>query len=262
MKLKLERPLVFFDLETTGLDTKTARIVEIAMIKVFPDKTNESFLTLVNPEIPIPKEVTDIHGINNFDVMDKPTFKEIAVDVLSVIKNCDLAGYNLISYDVPILINELQRADISYSTENIGMIDVMKIFKIKERRDLSSAYRFYCKKDLDGAHSALKDTQATLDVLMAQTEKYEDLPQTVEELQQFCNQTDDRYVDPDRKLKWEKDEAHFTFGKYRGQNLKDISKKDPEYLQWIIKQDFSNQVQTILQNALSGIYPEKKNTKK
>ena len=258
MKLNLERPLVFFDLETTGLDTKTARIVEIAMIKLFPDETTDSFLTLVNPEMTIPSEATDIHGINNIDVMDKPTFKEIAVDVVAVIKNSDLAGYNLASYDVPILINELQRADISYSIDNVNIVDVLKIFKLKERKNLSAAYRFYCQKELQDAHSALKDTQATLEVFSAQIKKYPDLPQTVEELHKFCNQPDDRFVDPDKKFKWEKNEACFTFGKYKGQLLSKTSKDDPEYLQWMLTQDFSNEVRNILRSALKGQFPEKK----
>jgi len=259
MKFNLERPLVFFDLETTGLDTKTARIVEIAMIKLFPDETTDSFLTLVNPEIAIPSAATNIHGINNIDVMDKPTFKEIAVDVVAVIKNSDLAGYNLASYDVPILINELQRAGISYSIENVKIVDVLKIFKLKERRNLSSAYRFYCQKKLHDAHSALKDTQATLEVFAAQIEKYSDLPQTVEELHKFCNQPDDRFVDPDKKFKWEKNEACFTFGKYKGQFLKNVVENDPEYLAWMVNQDFSDGVRNIIRSALKGQFPEKKN---
>ena len=257
MKLNLQRPLVFFDLETTGLDTKTARIVEIAMIKLFPDETTDSFLTLVNPEMSIPSDATDIHGINNIDVMDKPTFKEIAVDVLEVIKDSDLAGYNLASYDVPILINEIKRVGFSYSIDKVKLIDVFKIFKLKERRDLSAAFQFYCDKELEGAHSALKDTQATLEIFKAQTEKYPDLPQTVEELHKFCNQPDERFVDPDKKFKWKKNEACFTFGKYKGQLLSKTSKDDPEYLQWMLTQNFSNEVRNILRSALKGQLPEK-----
>jgi len=257
MKLKLERPLVFFDLETTGLDVKTTRIVEIALLKVYPDGRTESFLTLVNPEIPIPSEATQIHGINNFDVMDKPTFKEIAIDVFSIIKGCDLAGYNVVSYDVPILINELKRAGIEYSTENINLVDVFTIYKRKERRDLSAAYRFYCHKELEGAHSALKDTQATFEILKAQTEKYDDLPDTVADLHKFCNQQDDRYVDPDKKFIWQDDKACFTFGKYRGQILNKVARVDREYLEWMLTQDFSENVQSIIRSALNGEFPQK-----
>ncbi len=257
MKLNLDRPLVFFDLETTGLDTKTARIVEIAMIKLFPDQKTDSFLTLVNPEMPIPPDATNIHGINNFDVMDKPTFKEIAVDVISIIKNSDLAGYNLVSYDVPILKNELERADVSYSFENTKIIDVMTIFKLKERRDLSAAYRFYCQKELEGAHSALKDTQATLEIFKAQTITYSDLPEDIEGLHEFCNQRDNRFVDKDKKFKWINDEACFTFGKCKGQSLSKVSKDDTEYLEWMARQDFSDEVRNIISAALKGQFPEK-----
>jgi DNA polymerase III subunit epsilon len=257
MKLDLQRPLVFFDLETTGLDTKFARIVEIAMIRLLPDQTTDSFLTLVNPEMTIPTDATNVHGINNFDVLDKPTFKEIAVDVVSIIKDCDLAGYNLASYDVPILVNELERAGIFYSIENTKIIDVLTIFKQKERRDLSAAYRFYCKKELKDAHSALKDTQATLEIFKAQTERYADLPQDIEGLHKFCNQREKRFVDKDKKFKWIKDEASFTFGKYRGQPLSKVVKKDAEYLEWMATQDFSDEVRNIIRSALKGQFPEK-----
>jgi len=259
MKFNLERPLVFFDLETTGLDTKTARIIEIALIKLFPDNTTDSFLTLINPEMVIPKEATEVHGINNFDVMDKPTFKEIAVDVMSVIKDSDLAGYNIVSYDVPILLNEIKRAGLFYSIDNVKLIDVMKIFKLKERRDLSAAFRFYCDKELEGAHSALVDTQATLDIFKAQTEKYSDLPKNINDLHNFCNQRDERFVDAERKFRWEKNQACFTFGKFKGQPLSIVSKKDPEYLAWMANQDFSDEVRNIIRSALKGQFPEKKN---
>jgi len=189
--------------------------------------------------------------------MDKPTFKEIAVDVISIIKDSDLAGYNLASYDVPILMNELERADISYSIENTKIIDVMTIFKLKERRDLSAAYRFYCQKNLEGAHSALKDTQATLEIFKAQTERYADLPQDIEGLHKFCNQPDERFVDKDRKFKWIKDEACFTFGKFKGQPLSVVVKNDAEYLEWMANQDFSDDVRNIIRSALKGEFPKK-----
>ncbi|MDW7679565.1 MAG: 3'-5' exonuclease [bacterium] len=257
MKLRLERPLVFFDLETTGLDVKTARIVEIALLKIFPDKKNESFLTRVNPEIPIPSDATRIHGINNLDVMDKPTFREIATDVFAFIRNSDLAGYNLVSYDVPILINELNRAGIEYSTESVRFVDVLTIFRLKEKRDLSAAYRFYCNKQLEGAHSAFKDTQATFEILQAQAEKYPDLPLTVEELHQFCRQQDDRFVDVDRKFYWQNDYACFSFGRYKGHSLNKVATDDPDYLSWMLNQDFSIEVQTIIRSALKGSFPQK-----
>lgn len=255
--LKLERPLVFFDLETTHLDVNIARIVEIALVKLFPDETTESFLTRINPGIPIPIETTRIHGINNFDIMDKPTFREIAIDIQSFIKDCDLAGYNLISYDLPVLTNEFKRAGIGFPTEYVNIVDVMKIFKIRERRNLAAAYRFYCQKELEGAHSALKDTQATLEIFQAQIKRYSDLPNSIEGLHQFCNKKDERFVDNDKKFIWQDDEACFTFGKYKGALLKKVAESDAEYLSWMLGQDFSAEVEQIIRSALQGQYPVK-----
>jgi DNA polymerase-3 subunit epsilon len=261
MDIKLERPLVFFDLETTHLDVNIARIVEIALVKLFPDGMTESFLTRINPGIPIPAETTRIHGINNFDVMDKPTFREVAVDIYSFIKDCDLAGYNLIAYDLPILMNELRRAGIDFSTDNVYFVDVMTIFKQKERRNLTAAYRFYCQKELKDAHSALKDTQATLEIFQAQIKRYPDLPNNVEELHQFCNQRDERFVDNDKKFIWQDEEACFTFGKYKGSLLKKVAQNDAEYLTWMLGQDFSPEVQQIIRSALTGQFPVKEEPK-
>jgi len=256
--VELERPLVFFDLETTHLDVNIARIVEIAMVKLFPDKTTESFLTRINPEIPIPVEATQIHGINNFDVMDKPTFANIARDIYHFIEGSDLAGYNVIGYDLPILINEFKRVGIEYSTEGIHVVDVMTIFKTKERRNLAAAYRFYCQKDLTDAHSALKDIQATFDIFHAQLKRYPDLPTSVPELHQFCNQRDERFVDGNKKFEWRNNEACFTFGKYKGTPLQQVAKNDVDYLTWMLTQDFSTEVRRIIQAAINGNFPVKK----
>ena len=254
---KPERPLVFFDLETTHLDVNIAKIVEIALVKLFPDGKTESFLTRINPEIPIPRDATRIHGITNFDVMDKPNFKEVAADVYSFIKDCDLSGYNLINYDLPILIYEFKRAGIEFSKENFFILDVMTIFKIKERRNLAAAYRFYCQKDLEGAHSALKDTQATLEIFQAQMKRYPDLPNSVAELHQVCNQRDERFVDSDKKFVWQNEEACFTFGKYKGSPLKKVAENDAEYLTWMLESDFSPEVLCIIRTALNGQFPLK-----
>ncbi len=257
---KLERPLVFFDLETTHLDVNIARIVEIALVKLFPDGTSESFLTRINPEIPIPPDATRIHGINNFDVMDKPRFQEVAVDVHSFIKDCDLSGFNLINFDLPILVNEFKRAGIQFSRENVFIIDVMTIFKMRERRNLAAAYRFYCQKELEGAHSALKDTQATLEIFQAQLKRYPDLPNSVAELHQVCNQRDERFVDSDKKFIWQNEEACFTFGKYKGFPLRKVAENDAEYLTWMLGSDFSPEVLRIIRTALNGQFPLKAQT--
>lgn len=258
--MKLDRPIVFLDLETTHLDVSLARIVEIALVKLKPDATTESFLTRVNPQISIPADATEIHGINNFDVMDKPTFKELALDIYAYIQDCDLAGYNLIAYDLPILQNEFKRAGVEYATDKVSIIDVMKIFKRKEKRDLTAAYRFYCQKELEGAHGALKDTQATLDILLAQLQRYHDLPQDVAGLHKFCNARDSRYVDNDKKFIWTDNEACFTFGKYKGQSLRKVVKTDRDYLSWILQQNFSAEVIGIIRSALNGNFPVKTET--
>jgi DNA polymerase-3 subunit epsilon len=257
MNFELQRPIVFFDLETTHLDVNIARIVEIALIKLFSDATTESFLTRINPRIPIPVDATRIHGINNFDVMDKPVFPEVAIDIQSFIKDCDLAGFNLIAYDLPILINEFKRTGIDFSMENVYIIDVMTIFKMKERRNLSAAYRFYCLKELENAHSALKDTQATLEIFQAQMKRYPDLPGSVAELHQLCNKRDERFVDNDKKFIWQNEEACFTFGKYKGAPLRKVVKNDAEYLTWMLGSDFSQEVQQIIRSALNGQFPVK-----
>jgi len=257
MNFELERPMVFFDLETTHLDVNIARIVEIALVKLFHDGTTESFLTRINPGIPIPVDATRIHGINNFDVMDKPVFREVAVDIHSFIKDCDLAGFNLIAYDLPILINEFKRTGIDFSTENVYVVDVMTIFKMKERRNLSAAYRFYCQKELENAHSALKDTQATLEIFQSQIKRYPDLPRSVAELHQLCNQRDERFVDSDKKFIWQDGEACFTFGKYKGSPLRKVVKNDAEYLTWMLGSDFSPEVKQIIRSALNNHFPVK-----
>lgn len=259
MKLNFDfdRPIVFFDLETTGLDINTARIVEIAMLKVFPDGSRDSFLTRVNPGIPIPVEATKVHGINNFDVMDKPHFEEIAHDIKTIIDDSDMAGYNLVKYDLPILVNELKRAGIAYSTENVRVVDVFSIFKKMERRDLTAAYRYYCDKELVGAHSALKDTQATLEIFGAQLNRYNDLPRNMDDLHKFCDPRDERFVDMDKKFIWQNGEAAFTFGKFKGQLLRNVVKTDREYLAWMVQQEFSDEVLKIIGSALKGEFPVK-----
>lgn len=264
MKLNFEfdRPIVFFDLETTGLDVNTARIVEVALLKVFPDGTEDSFLTRINPGVPIPPDATKVHGINNFDVMDKPRFEEIASDIKMIIDDSDLAGYNLVSYDLPILINELKRAGLNFSTANVRVVDVFSIFKQMERRDLSAAYRFYCNKELIGAHSALKDTQATLEIFGAQLNRYSDLPRNMDDLHKFCDPRDERFVDRDKKFIWQNGEAAFTFGKFKGKLLRHVVKTDRDYLAWMVQQEFSDEILHIINSALNGEFPVKETGEK
>lgn len=238
MKLKLQRPLVVFDLETTGL-TFGDRIVELCFLKIHPDGSEETFTTRVNPEMPIPESSTEIHGITNDDVKECPTFKEIAPKLLEMIKGCDLAGFNSAKFDLPMLDEEFARVGILSNLAEVHHIDVQNIYHKLERRTLKAAYRFYCDKDLEDAHSAEADTRATYEVLLAQLEHYpEELTGEVPSLAAFSKMQEN--VDLAGKIiRNEKNEAIFNFGKYKGQRVLDVFKKDPGYYGWIKQSNFS-----------------------
>ena len=185
MELKLHKPICFFDLETTGIQVSKDRIVEISILKVFPNGNKESKTWLVNPEMKIPAETTAIHGISDEKVANEPTFKELAPIVYQMIKDCDLAGFNSDRFDIPLLAEEMLRAEIDFDMKNTVTVDVQTIFHKKEQRTLSAGYKFYCGKELDGAHSAAVDTNATYEILLAQLERYPDLDNTIKELSEF-----------------------------------------------------------------------------
>jgi DNA polymerase-3 subunit epsilon len=187
MKLNLEKPIVFFDLETTGVNIGTDRIVEISVLKVFPNGNKESKTWLVNPEIEIPQGATDVHGITNEQVVTEPTFKELAPKVNEMIAGCDLAGFNSNRFDIPLLAEELMRAGIDFDMKNRKAIDVQVIFHKKEQRTLSAGYQFYCGKELEGAHGAEADTNATYEILLAQLDKYDDIENSVAALSEFSS---------------------------------------------------------------------------
>lgn len=252
--LKLENPLVFFDLETTGTDTKTDRIVEISVIKIMPDGEREVKTRRVNPEMPIPPQSTEIHGITDQDVKDKPTFKKIAQSFYLYLENCNLAGYNIMKFDIDVLINEFKRAGIDFSIENRKIIDAFRIFSTKEPRDLSSALKFYCNKEMENAHSAEADTLATVDILEGQFKKYSDLPKDINELHKFCKGDN---IDLAGRFRWQNGEAVIKFGKNAGKPLKSIASENPGFLKWIISRDFEKDVKKIASDALEGRFPEK-----
>ncbi len=237
MKLQLNRPLVFFDLETTGLNIGRDRIVELSYYKLFPNGTSESKTWRINPEIPIPAESAAIHGITNEDVANEPTFKAIAPEFVKVITGCDLAGYNSNNFDVPMLAEELLRVGTNFDLRRCKMIDAFVIFQKNEPRNLTAAYKFYCEKDLTNAHSADADTQATAEVLLAQLERYPDLPTTVNELADYT--THHRSLDFANRIGTnDKGEAIFNFGKYKGQVVKEVFRRDTGYYGWIMQGDF------------------------
>lgn len=237
MKLNLTKPIIFFDLETTGTDVLRDRIVEISLIKVFPDGRDEQRTLRVNPERPIPPESTAIHHITDEDVADKPTFRQIAKSLADSFVGCDIAGFNSNRFDVPMLAEEFARAGVDFDFSRPRYIDVQTIFHKKEQRTLSAAYRFYCDKDLEGAHSANADTRATYEVLMAQLDRYSDLPNDIDALSEFSAQN--RNVDLMGRLIY--DDQHrevINFGKYKGQLAEAVLRRDPGYFSWIQQGDF------------------------
>jgi len=237
MKLNLEKPIVFFDLETTGINIGTDRIVEISILKVFPNGNKESKTWLVNPEMEIPKDSSDIHGITNEQVVAEPTFKELASQVSALIAGCDLAGFNSNRFDIPLLAEELMRAGIDFDMNDRKAIDVQVIFHKKEQRTLSAGYQFYCGKELEGAHGAEADTNATYEILLAQIAKYEDIGNTVEVLSEFS--THGKRADFAGFILVNEDEQEvFSFGKYKNRTVEEVFKENPGYHNWIQNADF------------------------
>lgn len=237
MELKLKKPIVFFDLETTGINIATDRIVEISILKVHPNGNEESKTWLVNPIIEIPKEASDIHGITNEKVLNEPTFKELAPTVSKMIDGCDLAGFNSNRFDIPLLAEEMLRAKVNFDMNDRESIDVQVIFHKKEERTLSAGYQFYCGKNLENAHSAKADTMATYEILKAQLDKYSDLENDVSFLNSYSTHIKRADFAGFVLFDDEGDEI-FSFGKYKGHKAVDVLKKDKGYFSWIQNADF------------------------
>ncbi|MBO7261789.1 MAG: 3'-5' exoribonuclease [Alistipes sp.] len=237
MNLQLKRPIIFFDLETTGVDTSRDRIVEISMIKVGVDGSKQIKTRRINPEMPIPAEATAVHGITDEDVKDEPTFKQIAKSLAQFIEGCDFGGFNSNRFDLPVLVEEFMRAGVDVDFKRRNYVDVQNIFHKKEQRTLVAAYKFYCDKDLENAHSAEADTMATYEVLEAQIERYGDIGNTVEELAAFS--THGQTVDFAGRIALDdKGVEVFTFGKYKGRSVAEIFEKEPSYYAWLQNGDF------------------------
>lgn len=237
MELKLHKPICFFDLETTGIQVSKDRIVEISILKVFPNGNKESKTWLVNPEMNIPDETSAIHGITNEKVANEPTFKELAPKVYQMIKDSDLGGFNSDRFDIPLLAEEMLRAGVDFDMKNMITIDVQTIFHKKEQRTLSAGYQFYCGKSLENAHSAEADTMATYEILLAQLEKYDDLENDVKKLSAFT--TRKRNADFAGFIIYNKDGKEvFSFGKHKGKLVEDVLASEPGYYGWIQGADF------------------------
>lgn len=246
MKLNLKRPIIFFDLETTGLDISKDRIVELCYIRVEPNGNEEARSMRINPGIPIPKEASSVHGILDEDVKDCPTFANIAQQLANTFEGCDIAGFNSNRFDLPLLAEEFMRAGINIDLNQCRSIDVQNIYHKLERRNLSAAYKYYCGKDLENAHSALADTQATYEVLQAQLDKYpDDLKNDVDFLADFS--TMNHNIDfAGRFVYDEKGRELINFGKYKGKTVKEVLQRDPGYYSWIIQGDFTLNTKQII----------------
>lgn len=249
MRLNLKNPLAIFDLETTGTNTVKDRIVELSIIKVFPNGEEEIRTQKLNPTVPIPTETSMIHGIYDEDVAEAPTFKQIAKDLNKFLEGCDLAGFNIIRFDVPVLVEEFLRVGINFEVKNRKLVDAQKIFHMMEKRTLSAAYKFYCGKNLEDAHSAEADTLATFEVLKAQVDRYEGeevtdhlgkkiavIENDMESLHQLSSSN---MVDLAGRLVFnQKKEEVFNFGKHKGKPVSMILQKEPTYYDWMMKGDF------------------------
>lgn len=237
MELNLKRPVVFFDLETTGTNITRDRIVEISIIKVWPDGHELERTRRINPEIPIPAEATAVHHITDADVASEPTFRQLAKSLAEIFHDSDIAGFNSNRFDIPLLVEEFHRAGMAFDLTGTRFIDVQTIFHKKEQRTLSAAYKFYCGKDLEDAHSACADTRATYEVLKAQLDHYPDLKNTVPELSEYSSHT--RNVDLAGRLIYDDNRREIiNFGKYKGQPAEEVLRNDSGYYGWIMSGDF------------------------
>ena len=263
MNIKLKNPLCVFDLETTGLQITKDRIVQIAILKVHPDKSQEELNLIVNPEMDIPQEVIDIHGITNERALEAPTFKEIAEEVKTFIGNSDLAGYNSNKFDIPVLAEAFLRVGVDFDLTNRNFIDVQNIFHKMEQRTLVAAYKFYCEKELKNAHDAMHDTKATWEVLEKQLDKY-DLDCNAAALADFSRAGTNKVIDMAGRIALNtKNEVVYNFGKHKGKTIEEISIKEPGYYGWMLEADFPLYTKSVLRKAMEDIKDKRReNTEK
>ena len=252
LDLILTRPLVIFDLETTGLFPKKDRIVEIGAIKVFPDGREEERFWRLNPTIPMPSEALAVHGITDEMVKDCPTFAEKAEEIFAFFEDCDVGGFNSDRYDIPCLEAEFERVGRNFAVSSRRRVDVQRIYHRKEPRDLTAAVRYYLDRPHDGAHGAIADTRATLDVLKAQMARYADLPREIGELSELLSPSDPNVIGRNRELCWRDGELYVNFGKKRGEKLKNLVFNEPNFLRWIIKGDFDVEVKAVVRDLLEN----------
>ena len=263
MQLKLTRPIAIFDLETTGLNITSDRIVEIAIIRVEIDGSESEYLRRVNPEMPIPAEVSAIHGIFEADLVDAPTFAEIAEEVVAFIGDSDLAGYNSNKFDIPVLAEELMRAGSDFDVASRRFVDVQNIFHKMEQRTLAAAYQFYCEKPMENAHNALYDARVTLDVFRSQLDRYNTLENNVDYLSAFSKAGNYNLLDFAGRLAInEHGEAMYNFGKHKGKTIRDVMRSEPGYYGWMLDADFPLYTKKCLRVEMDKLKAEREGAKK
>lgn len=266
MKLNLTKPIIFFDLEATGLIIGLDRIVEICLLKVNTDNSTETKTWRINPEMPIPEKISKLHGIYNDDVKDCPTIKELAPKIIQFIGDADLAGYNSNKYDVPLLVEELLRAEVDFDLKNRKLVDVQNIFHVMEPRNLSAAYKFYCNKNLENAHTAEADTQATFEIFKAQIERYQDTELEDDKGNRYKPITNDigklseittsknKFVDLAGRIVYnDKGIEVFNFGKHKDKPVKEVFEKEPSYYNWMMNGDFPLYTKKVLTQIRLGM---------
>lgn len=256
MNLQTDKPIAFFDIEATGINFRTDRIIELAIVKMAPGGARETHTYLFNPERPIPAEAIAVHGITDEDVKDCPAFSEVAPHIATLLEGCDLAGYNVIHYDIPMLQAEFERSAVPFEVEGRRIVDAQKIFHKKEPRDLSAALSFYCGDTHTGAHGALEDVEATIRVLEGQMERYPDLPRDIDPLSEFCDQRDPSWADRRGRFKWVNGELVINFGKKQGKPLREIARYEPSFLRWMVSSSFPPDATAIARDALDNKFPD------
>lgn len=257
MPLNHKRPLAFIDIESTGVNPRQDRIIDLAIVKIMPDDSRQTHVFRCNPGIPIPAEVTAIHHIANADIVQCPAFVQVAAQIYELLKDCDIGGFGIARFDIPMLTEEFARAGFAFPDDDCRVVDAQRIFHKKEPRDLSAALRYYCGEEHSGAHGAEADAVATIKVLEAQLKQYPDLPRSLEGLDEYCGVArDPSWVDKNGKLKWSQGEVVINFGvQYTGQKLRDLAANNAKFLKWIIKSDFPGDTKKIVADALEGKFP-------
>jgi DNA polymerase-3 subunit epsilon len=256
-ELCCDRPLAVFDLETTGTDRLSDRIVEVAAVRFGKDGAVATLDRRVNPCVRIPRESTRIHGISDADVAECPTFATLAPELAAFLDGCDLAGYNIRMFDVPVLVREFELAKVAFSMEGRRVVDMQTIYFRREPRDLGAAVRFFAGREHAAAHAALADALASAEVLAGQLRRYADLPRDVAALHELSRPPEGRYVDPDKRFLWRDGEVVFAFGQYRGTRLAEVAEKNPSYLDWIADGNFPDEARRIARDAQRGVIPRR-----